>query len=722
MATNQNNSFAFTSTRSARICKELEETYGCFFNEDDSIPSPPPTSVKKIREPFFEYSPKFVYDFSKALSPTKKKSKRNFYSDSCPAHSTRGSQDRLPRKHLPVKKTLPNFHSITGLPTKYVSSKIIRSTPSFDLDHPAIKSAYVSNGIRRKSNLKIKISSNLTPAEIENFSLLSQLPFHHSPSPTRSPKCLDRVQFGNFDHAKLSLDDMKSFLQFIKESTVLTPQHPVTQGFVDYAIPQLNEIAKNVSDVTNIIAERDNAVGETQNLVNTTVNKLNDVLDLANTFMVQIKNWIPSAPKFDFSIISDMVIALCFAIYSNSLLPLLQCLSSIGFRCLDYAPITAKFTSWLSSMKGDSIPDDFVDCDDELSLEEEVPTLSSFYTDDFSVVKDYRLTTEQAEELLKTQAQHTLMVKELALEEQAVNTESFNELLDFMGGNRKIPSRPNDSLHDSLPTFDNYLPSTMPVTQSAIPSFVGTMSTVIAGILTFIGLMCFGVKDFSMNALMNQSGLIGRAVKGCTDFKLGFTQIWTLVDDFICKIVYKKTRARLNEELAYPGIEDICSVLLYFKEKGNAAEYLGTSKEACMLFRICYQKVGTYIDKALTLGHREVAARLKEYKKDVEKLDTTATHYLFSNCGSRVKPVVVKLYGKPGTGKSVMLDMLDAHVSATHFNNVPLDTLVYDRKAANEFWDGYRPEHKIVHFDDAFQLVDTAAKPNPEIMEMIYAT
>jgi hypothetical protein len=65
------------------------------------------------------------------------------------------------------------------------------------------------------------------------------------------------------------------------------------------------------------------------------------------------------------------------------------------------------------------------------------------------------------------------------------------------------------------------------------------------------------------------------------------------------------------------------------------------------------------------------------------------------------------------------MQLLVDDISRLLFDSKSASELVYDRKIETEYWDGYHNHHKIVKYDDAFQLPDAIAKPNPEFMEII---
>jgi len=85
-----------------------------------------------------------------------------------------------------------------------------------------------------------------------------------------------------------------------------------------------------------------------------------------------------------------------------------------------------------------------------------------------------------------------------------------------------------------------------------------------------------------------------------------------------------------------------------------------------------------------------------------------------------MKPVCIWLIGESGIGKTEMVYPLCIDILRRMGYKDPkiFHHQVYARQVEIEFWDGYK-QQKIIIYDDAFQMVDDKAKPNPEIFEVI---
>ncbi|AAK72220.1 non-structural polyprotein [Taura syndrome virus] len=252
---------------------------------------------------------------------------------------------------------------------------------------------------------------------------------------------------------------------------------------------------------------------------------------------------------------------------------------------------------------------------------------------------------------------------------------------------------------------------------------IGTgLCVALSGILSFIAVMCLGITDLSavtFNKLLTQSSLVGRALVGVRSFKDVFFGIWDYVDNQVCEILYGKSRKNLDLLKEYPSLDSLLSIFNYFHDTVDANVLISCNRAACELLVNADNLYQGYLDKSITLMHREISSRLKEARNSVKDLIAKAQVYLTCGDGSRVPPVVVYMYGDAGCGKTELSMALQDHFATKCFGEVPKKDVIYSRKAENEFWDGVKQSHKIIAYDDVLQIVDSAQKPNPELFEFI---
>jgi len=257
---------------------------------------------------------------------------------------------------------------------------------------------------------------------------------------------------------------------------------------------------------------------------------------------------------------------------------------------------------------------------------------------------------------------------------------------------------------------------------SVYDSFGTGLCIALSGVLSFIAIMCYGITDLStasFNKLLTQSSLVGRALVGVRSFKDVFFGIWEYADNMVCKLLYNQDRKALDLSKNYPSLSPVLAVFKYFKEDLAASNLLGCNSAACELLVKADNLYQGYLDKSLTLGHREIAARLKEARRAVKTLIDKAQLYLSCGDGYRVPPLIVFLYGEAGCGKTELSSIMQKQLAEKYYPELNPKDVIYSRKAENEFWDGVKSSSNIIVYDDALQIVDSAAKPNPEIFEFI---
>lgn len=93
--------------------------------------------------------------------------------------------------------------------------------------------------------------------------------------------------------------------------------------------------------------------------------------------------------------------------------------------------------------------------------------------------------------------------------------------------------------------------------------------------------------------------------------------------------------------------------------------------------------------------------------------------------GHRGEPISILISGKPGMGKSYMVNNLVRDIGAEHipWGNIPNETIanhIYVRNPQENYWSGYRGQFCTL-YDDFGQVADTESVPDPEYLEVIQA-
>nr|APG78059.1 hypothetical protein 1 [Wenzhou shrimp virus 4] len=108
-------------------------------------------------------------------------------------------------------------------------------------------------------------------------------------------------------------------------------------------------------------------------------------------------------------------------------------------------------------------------------------------------------------------------------------------------------------------------------------------------------------------------------------------------------------------------------------------------------------------------------------RKFLPLYDIVKASPLFNNV-SRTRPNTIFFYGRPGVGKSNLVNILTAKCARRLYPNRVFNgenSVMWSRRIENEYHDGYAHQ-PFVQFDDCLQAVDSKANPNPELREVIY--
>ncbi|ADR72923.1 non-structural polyprotein [Mud crab virus] len=344
--------------------------------------------------------------------------------------------------------------------------------------------------------------------------------------------------------------------------------------------------------------------------------------------------------------------------------------------------------------------------------------------DVISLVKDvfvslfFAMTTKSITPLI-----HGLVSYSLRTSFFSVHLSALTEWLSTCSFGEPLPDEPEahgffEDMMERAPTLDGVRKSAASVYDS-----VGTgMCIALSGILSFVAIVCLGITDLStasFNKLLTQSSLVGRALVGVRSFKDVFFGIWDWVDNQVCKVLYGSDRKTLDITKNYPLLTPLLTTFSYFHESQDANELLGCNSSVCELLVKADNLYANYVDKALTLRHHDIVARLKESRLLVKTKIEKANLYLSCGDGARIPPTIIYLMGGAGCGKTELSSLLQKYLSNKYYPDLNQKDAVYSRKSENEFWDGVRHSHGIVVYDDILQVVDSAQKPNTEIFEII---
>jgi hypothetical protein len=119
----------------------------------------------------------------------------------------------------------------------------------------------------------------------------------------------------------------------------------------------------------------------------------------------------------------------------------------------------------------------------------------------------------------------------------------------------------------------------------------------------------------------------------------------------------------------------------------------------------------------------QLAPLISSYSRKIENWHKIVRQSGLLASGIRPEPVTILLSGKPGIGKSYLVNQLVKEIAqdSIPWKNTPGETIsnhIYVRNPNDKYFSGYKGQHTVV-YDDLLQLRDGEAKENPEVMEIM---
>jgi len=226
-----------------------------------------------------------------------------------------------------------------------------------------------------------------------------------------------------------------------------------------------------------------------------------------------------------------------------------------------------------------------------------------------------------------------------------------------------------------------------------------------------------GVKT-TMAGFMNGLGMVGRGLTGLEKINSLILYCFKWLRNTVWEFYYGTSYDAYLEISQFPGLEEFiqaCQLLQDIKQ-----EYIDTNREICNLI-LAVNRLG---NELLQESRKESTLRtyintlLRQILPFVEKAKCSPA----TAKTSRNMPYALYIYGPAGVGKTNLMHILMARMYKQYVKNyVPgFANCYHSRKAENEYFDGYLRQPFLL-YDDIFQVKDTTASPNPEVMEIIRA-
>lgn len=253
-------------------------------------------------------------------------------------------------------------------------------------------------------------------------------------------------------------------------------------------------------------------------------------------------------------------------------------------------------------------------------------------------------------------------------------------------------------------------------------SFLGKARHQIVILFSFISnvfsSLCGKVPTLAVSAALLTT--IGRASLGWRSIHQAASWLFSHIASVYYRCIYGMTPEEYNLSQRFPELEELYAASKFVVEipKGVID---GSSA-------VCSQILGlsARIDEMLQVAMKSRDERFSKFvlgmkllvKANVDNARKSPAIARFL----RSEPFALYIYGKPGVGKSVMLDVLKSDV---YKNLIPeadrpaaLESVRYTRLSANEYWEGYAGQ-PIVVMDDFGCLTDSTSQPNMDYLDAL---
>nr|ULF99874.1 MAG: hypothetical protein 1 [Cripavirus sp.] len=241
-------------------------------------------------------------------------------------------------------------------------------------------------------------------------------------------------------------------------------------------------------------------------------------------------------------------------------------------------------------------------------------------------------------------------------------------------------------------------------------------------IFAFMAFICIkkipGKQDW--DSYLTRLDRIPKAVNGVSKIFDWCSEYFNVANDQLKMMVLGKTKEELKRanglyDEIYQWAQDV-RLYLDLDERNK----IDTNIEIATKVQELYTRGLKYQSDTLLASDREISRLITSTLIPARALHEYVSQSPVKGGGPRMRPVCLWLIGESGVGKTEMvypfcIDMLR---TMGLLDKKDFHHQVYGRQVETEYHDGYKSQ-KIVIYDDAFQMKDDKAKPNPEIFEVI---
>jgi len=209
----------------------------------------------------------------------------------------------------------------------------------------------------------------------------------------------------------------------------------------------------------------------------------------------------------------------------------------------------------------------------------------------------------------------------------------------------------------------------------------------------------------------------GRAATGSEKIYKIFGLIFAWVRDKYFRYTYDISYDQYKMQVKFPELTKLAECCLLIGQASN--DEIDSTKALCEVI-LETDKLAHEMSMC-TLKESDASRYIITLRASIKPAVVRALRAPVMNKPSRRKPFAIYLYGKAGTGKTNLTDIIRASLYKKYYAGVHeegWEHSSFSRKTENEYWEGYYNQPMCV-YDDIFQLHDSRDKPNAEMMEII---
>lgn len=214
--------------------------------------------------------------------------------------------------------------------------------------------------------------------------------------------------------------------------------------------------------------------------------------------------------------------------------------------------------------------------------------------------------------------------------------------------------------------------------------------------------------------------LIGRAALGWKSILAAVQWLWKHLLDIFYNVVYGMTPEEVEFSTKYPEVEQLYAACKLAKEIPDTV--IDGSTAVCQQILGLAGKLEQMVQLAFKLRDDRFYRFLNTLLRGIHPIIERARRSPAMVSFVRTEPYAVYLYGRPGVGKSTLLDVLktDIYKKLMDEDKKPesMDAIKFTRLSANEYWEGYTGQPVVV-MDDFGCVKDKDTAPNEDYLTAI---